>query len=71
MNSIDFATLLRSFPSSLPSSSPPGEAELVSVHQILPQYLGPPKTPESGKRTHGRGSPNNFDEIKKMQKKQG
>lgn len=52
----NFEDLLRAFPSSAPSSAPPGDAGLKSVYDILPTYLGVGKR-EEGKRTHGRKSP--------------
>ncbi|XAO23872.1 hypothetical protein I312_102657 [Cryptococcus bacillisporus CA1280] len=36
----NFEDLLRAFPSSAPSSAPPGDAGLKSVYDILPTYLG-------------------------------
>lgn len=52
----NFEDLLKAFPSSAPSSAPPGDAGLKSVYDILPTYLGVGKR-EEGKRTHGRKSP--------------
>lgn len=74
LHSIDFASLLTAFPSSLPSSSPPGDAGLNSVYKILPSYLGPAPSVEQGKRTHGRGSVvtgsgKGFEEIQRMNMK--
>ncbi|KAK4689081.1 hypothetical protein P7C73_g1040, partial [Tremellales sp. Uapishka_1] len=68
--STSFSSLLAAFPSSLPSSSPPGAAGLTSVHKILPSYLGPKENRENGKRTHGRGSAvKGFEEVRNMGKK--
>lgn len=65
INSVNFSSLLESFPSSLPTSSPP-KADLTSVHTILPTYLSPRAKVEQGKRTHGRGSAvSPFEEIKR------
>ncbi|WVW83817.1 hypothetical protein I302_105838 [Kwoniella bestiolae CBS 10118] len=58
LNSLSFKDLLKTFPSSLPSSSPPGDPGLTSVEKVLPTYLGGGQdTQQKGKRTHGR----NFD----------
>lgn len=65
INSVNFSSLLESFPSSLPTSSPP-KADLTSVHTILPTYLSPRAKTEQGKRTHGRGSAvSPFEDIKR------
>jgi hypothetical protein len=65
LSSVNFTSLLESFPSSLPTSSPP-KADLTSVHTILPTYLAPRAKTEQGKRTHGRGSAvSPFEDIRK------
>ncbi|KAK8864347.1 hypothetical protein IAR55_001594 [Kwoniella newhampshirensis] len=64
MLSLPFPDLLKSFPASLPSSSPPGDAGLTSVYKALPTYLGEQGRVE-GKRTHGRRA-GEFEEVKKM-----
>jgi hypothetical protein len=65
ISSVNFTSLLESFPSSLPTSSPP-KADLTSVHTILPTYLAPRAKTEQGKRTHGRGSAvSPFEDIRK------
>jgi len=65
LNGLNFSSLLETFPSSLPTSSPP-KADLTSVHTILPTYLGSKPATEKGKRTHGRGSAvSPFEDIKK------
>lgn len=65
LNAVNFSSLLESFPSSLPTSSPP-KADLTSVHTILPTYLAPRAKTEQGKRTHGRGSAvSPFEDIRK------
>lgn len=65
LNGLNFSSLLETFPSSLPTSSPP-KADLTSVHSILPTYLGSKPATEKGKRTHGRGSAvSPFEDIKK------
>ncbi|ORY34077.1 hypothetical protein BCR39DRAFT_518368 [Naematelia encephala] len=70
LGSVDFAGLLSAFPSSLPTSSPPGQAGLTSVYKSLPTYLGPAKGPVSGKRTHGRGGiEDSFEEVKRLSEK--
>lgn len=65
MNSLAFTDLLSAFPPSLPSSSPPDKSgNLTSVYKMLPQYLGPnagSTSPQSGKRTHGRGAASEED----------
>ncbi|KAK1924173.1 hypothetical protein DB88DRAFT_489337 [Papiliotrema laurentii] len=66
LNSVDFEQLLAAFPSSLPTSAPPGDAGLTSVYKSLPTYLGPKKAPESGKRTHGRGVEDTLEEVRRM-----
>ncbi|WWC61805.1 uncharacterized protein I303_104390 [Kwoniella dejecticola CBS 10117] len=66
--SLNFQDLLKSFPSSLPSSAP-GQAGLTSVESILPTYLGVQDRQE-GKRTHGRSREQGLEEIKRLQKKQ-
>jgi len=66
LNALDFEELLSSFPSALPSSAPPGDAGLTSVHKSLPTYLGPAGSVESGKRTHGRGAASGLEEVKRM-----
>ncbi|OWZ58737.1 NADH dehydrogenase [Cryptococcus neoformans var. grubii Br795] len=63
----NFEDLLKAFPSSAPSSAPPGDAGLKSVYDILPTYLGVGKR-EEGKRTHGRKSAS-LDEVKSMGKR--
>lgn len=63
----NFEDLLKAFPSSAPSSAPPGDAGLQSVYDILPTYLGVGKR-EEGKRTHGRKSAS-LDEVKGMGKR--
>lgn len=63
----NFEDLLKAFPSSAPSSAPPGDAGLKSVYDILPTYLGVGKR-EEGKRTHGRKSAS-LDEVKRMGKR--
>ncbi|EAL23581.1 hypothetical protein CNBA2280 [Cryptococcus deneoformans B-3501A] len=63
----NFEDLLKAFPSSAPSSAPPGDAGLKSVYDILPTYLGVGKR-EEGKRTHGRKSAS-LDEVKGMGKR--
>ncbi|TYJ55945.1 hypothetical protein B9479_003330 [Cryptococcus floricola] len=68
MFSQSFEAVLKTFPSSAPSSAPPGDAGLRSVEEILPQYLGPKQEREEGKRTHGRQSAS-FEEVKSMGKK--
>ncbi|OCF36895.1 NADH dehydrogenase [Kwoniella heveanensis BCC8398] len=68
LNSLSFQALLSAFPSSLPTSSPPGEAGLTSVEKVLPTYLGD-QSREAGKRTHGRRSsdaPGAFEDVKRM-----
>ncbi|WWC70270.1 uncharacterized protein I206_104220 [Kwoniella pini CBS 10737] len=65
--SLNFKDLLKSFPSSLPSSSP-NQAELTSVESVLPTYLGVENRQE-GKRTHGRSREQGLEEIKRLQKK--
>ncbi|WVQ82141.1 hypothetical protein IAT38_004269 [Cryptococcus sp. DSM 104549] len=62
--SLSFEALLKAFPSSAPSSAPPGDAGLRSVEDILPRYIGGGER-EEGKRTHGRRS-GSFEEVKKM-----
>lgn len=65
LNGLNFSSLLETFPSSLPTSSPP-KADLTSVHTILPTYLGSKPQTEKGKRTHGRGSAvSPFEDLKK------
>ncbi|ODO09758.1 hypothetical protein I350_01975 [Cryptococcus amylolentus CBS 6273] len=68
MFSQSFEAVLKAFPSSAPSSAPPGDAGLRSVEEILPQYLGPKQEREEGKRTHGMQSAS-FEEVKRMSKK--
>ncbi|ODN94304.1 NADH dehydrogenase [Cryptococcus wingfieldii CBS 7118] len=68
MFSQSFEAVLKAFPSSAPSSAPPGDAGLRSVEEILPQYLGPKQEREEGKRTHGRQSAS-FEEVKSMGQK--
>lgn len=63
----NFEDLLKAFPSSAPSSAPPGDAGLKSVYDILPTYLGVGKR-EEGKRAHGRKSAS-LDEVKSMGKR--
>ncbi|WVQ99361.1 hypothetical protein IAU59_006494 [Kwoniella sp. CBS 9459] len=68
LNSLSFQGLLSAFPSSLPTSSPPGEAGLTPVEKVLPTYLGN-HAREEGKRTHGRRSgdaPGGSETVKKM-----
>ena len=65
LNGLNFSSLLETFPSSLPTSSPP-KADLTSVHTILPTYLGSKPATEKGKRTHGRRSAvSPFEDLKK------
>lgn len=69
LNSTSFASLLETFPSSLPSSVPPGDAGLKSVYDILPQYIGNKSggIAESGKRRHGRDAVSGMeDEVRRM-----
>ena len=66
LNGLDFEELLASFPSALPSSAPPGDAGLTSVHKSLPTYLAPAGSVESGKRTHGRGAATGLEEVRRM-----
>ncbi|WRT66293.1 uncharacterized protein IL334_003246 [Kwoniella shivajii] len=65
MYSLSFPDLLKAFPSSLPSSAPPGDAGLASVEKVLPTYLGV-QNREEGKRTHGRSGGQGLEDIKKM-----
>lgn len=68
INNVNFSSLLETFPSSLPTSSPPGQANLTSVHSVLPTYLSPRAKTEQGKRTHGRGSAvSPFEGVRKEQ----
>ena len=69
MGSVNFKDLLRAFPSSLPSSTPPQGADLVRVGSVLPTYLGPKEQRQEGKRTHGRGAGTGveaFEEVRRM-----
>ncbi|KAK6910186.1 NADH dehydrogenase [Kwoniella mangroviensis CBS 8886] len=66
LNSLSFKDLLKSFPSSLPSSAPPGDPGLTPVEKILPTYLGPQDTQQKGKRTHGRNFDTGLEEVRKM-----
>jgi hypothetical protein len=69
LNSTSFTELLSTFPSSLPSSAPPGQgAGLKSVHDVLPSYLGEEGQRENGKRMHGRKG-GGKDEIERMMRK--
>ena len=66
LNGLDFEQLLATFPSSLPSSAPPGQAGLTSVHKSLPTYLGPQGSVESGKRKHGRSMEDGLAEARRL-----
>ncbi|ORX36772.1 hypothetical protein BD324DRAFT_675372 [Kockovaella imperatae] len=64
-----FQNLLASFPPPGPSSAPTASgANLRSVEESLPTYLGSRTPTESGKRTHGRGSSLNEDQVRQMSK---
>ncbi|WVQ72414.1 hypothetical protein IAR50_001966 [Cryptococcus sp. DSM 104548] len=68
MYSQSFEAVLKAFPSSAPSSAPPGDAGLRGVDEVLPRYLGPKEEREEGKRTHGRQSAS-FEEVRNLSKK--
>jgi hypothetical protein len=63
---MNFETLLKDHPSSLPSSSAPGSAGLRSVYDILPTYMGEKGERENGKRVHGRSRGGGIEEVRKM-----